>query len=176
MPKPAALLYALPLSMLLVLPASASPEVRITGKVNESCTMIKEVDCTSHKREGEKACEERLKKLAKEEGADTLIIEAVEQTKQRKPSLSGVKTVTETSMSGKLYQCHTGNEISHSRRNASDQTGQDSASKEAMGNSHKKHSGKTIEERLIQLNALKEKGLITEDEYQSKRTEILGDL
>lgn len=172
MRQPSVLLYALPLSMLLALPTSASPDVRITGKVDESCTMIKEVDCTTHKRDGEKACEEKLKKMAKEEGADTLIIEAVEQTKQRKPSLSGVKTVTETSMSGTLYQCHTGNEISHSRSKATDKSAPESSRKDT----HKKSNDKTIEERLIQLNDLKEKGLITEDEYQAKRAEILGDL
>ncbi len=35
-------------------------------------------------------------------------------------------------------------------------------------------SEKTIEEQLIELNSLKEKGLITEEEYQAKRKQILG--
>lgn len=33
---------------------------------------------------------------------------------------------------------------------------------------------KSIEEKLIELNSLKEKGLITEEEYQAKRKQILG--
>ena len=35
---------------------------------------------------------------------------------------------------------------------------------------------KSVEERLILLNGLKEKGLITEQEYRTKRQEILGDI
>ena len=34
----------------------------------------------------------------------------------------------------------------------------------------------TMEERLRELKRLHEEGLITDDEYQSKRNEILGDL
>lgn len=33
---------------------------------------------------------------------------------------------------------------------------------------------KSIEEKLVELNSLKEKGLITEEEYQKKRKQILG--
>jgi hypothetical protein len=36
--------------------------------------------------------------------------------------------------------------------------------------------GKRIEERLLLLNGLKEKGLVTEEEYRAKRREILDDL
>ena len=37
-------------------------------------------------------------------------------------------------------------------------------------------SGRTIEERLVSLNSLKEKGLISEEEYSLKRKQILDDL
>ena len=49
---------------------------------------------------------------------------------------------------------------------------------EVMSLSNYKHNNTVggVEERLVVLNSLREKNLISEDEYLSKRKEILGDL
>ncbi|GAM11486.1 hypothetical protein OR1_03802 [Geobacter sp. OR-1] len=49
-------------------------------------------------------------------------------------------------------------------------------SNEKPANSASVPSGKSPEERLRTLNSLREQGLITEDEYRSKRAQILNDL
>lgn len=41
---------------------------------------------------------------------------------------------------------------------------------------HETGAGKTVEERLRRLDALKQKGLITGQEYQGKRQDIPDDL
>ena len=48
--------------------------------------------------------------------------------------------------------------------------------RQEMNENQNSNNALSVEERLVKLNELKEKGLITEDEYNAKREEILGDI
>ena len=150
-------LYALlPLTLMFSTAATAKPAVTLAGVDDVlNCTLIKETDCTSKKMEGLAACKKNLKKETVELDGDTLVITGTEQTEQRKPSLTGVKTVTKTKVTAGIYRCK---------------------AEENAVPEKKARAEQSVENRLTRLNKLKEKGLISEEEYLTKRAEILDDL
>jgi len=124
--------------------------------VAESCELVGAAECHEKGYTGLEKCREALSGDAGKAGADTVHILATDQYKTRKPSLSGGMQVTDnTKMKAELYLCSSG-------------------SKELGAESDARSM--SVEERLLRLNALKEKSLITEGEYQAARKRILLDL
>ena len=141
----------------------AASDVNLAGEIDpEHCQLVKEERCSTQKSDGVSVCEKRLKEEADELNANTLVLGEIEQTVQRKPSLNGVKTVTITSVNAAIYRCPVASDAPQSR--------------EYHPAPVERPMEKSVEERLIQLNGLKEKGLISDEEYQSKRAEILEEL
>lgn len=123
----------------------------------EKCVLVTKKSCTSSKSDSLKACTEVHTEKAEKLDADTIIITNSKTSKHRKPSLTGgMKTVKITEISANYYACKTSTTRARSTL--------------------KSNSEKTIEERLNTLNNLKEKKLISAEEYSKKRQDILNDL
>lgn len=121
------------------------------------CVLVTQESCTSSKSDSLKACTEVHIEKAEKLDADTIIITNSKTSKHRKPSLTGgMKTVKITEISANYYACKTSTTRARSTL--------------------KSNSEKTIEERLNTLNNLKEKKLISAEEYSKKRQDILNDL
>jgi len=129
----------------------AEPE--FVAKAGASCTKITEATCWTQKSDADEHCRGELATQAEEQGADTLVVTDIEQNDLRKPSLAGgMKTVTKTRMTADLYRC-----------------GQ--AVKEVVSD-----EAETIESRLIKLKNLRDKSLISEQEYADLRQKILDEI
>ena len=154
--------FAFLITALLV--SHVTSAVTIVDMVDENqCKLIKEADCTTAKREGLKVCTEKHLEGANRLQADTLLLGEVKEMEHRKPSLTGAKKVRLTQVQAYYYQCETAQEKANTPMSSPAMKGIAPAAK-------------SIEDRLVQLNSLKDKGLITQEEYKSKRTEILNEL
>ena len=154
------------LSLILaaILISGLASAAQLVESIDESqCKLIKEADCTTAKREGLKACTEKHLESANRLQADSLLLGEVKEMEHRKPSLTGAKKVRLTQVQAYYYQCETAQEKANTPMSSPAMKGIAPAAK-------------SIEDRLVQLNSLKDKGLITQEEYESKRTEILNEL
>lgn len=125
------------------------------------CRFVADNDCSTTKSEGDAFCREWHSKQAESAGADAMVLSESDTYVRQRPSLTGLKTVTTTKMKAGYYQC--------GFEPARPAPGMKGHIKKAMPE-------RSIEQRLIMLNRLKEKQLISEEEYQSKRKQILDDL
>lgn len=129
----------------------------VEGVDSAKCVLVTKESCTSSKSDSLKACTETHIEKAKKLDADTIVITDQKASKHRKPSLAGgMKTVTITEIYADYYACKTGDTVVQS--------------------TSKSIPEKTIEERLTTLKNLKEKKLISAEEYSEKRQEILNEL
>ncbi|WP_300427531.1 hypothetical protein [uncultured Thalassolituus sp.] len=134
--------------------AMSVAEPVFVDQVSAGCSKVTEATCWTQKSDAEEHCRSELSRQAEEENADTLIVTLFEQQDMRKPSLvGGVKVVTKTQMSADLYRC---------TQTPSPQTHAE--------------PGETIEQRLLKLKDLKEKALISEEEYADLRQKILNEI
>lgn len=80
--------------------------VSIVLELNESCKYIRMQNCESRRENGKKRCYRRLKKMAVEAGADTVLIDDIiehsELIQLDNNAFGDNKTIVET----RLYQCH----------------------------------------------------------------------
>jgi len=130
----------------------AQPE--FVEAVADTCEMVSNTECHAKGYRGESECHEQFAKKAEGDGADTILVTSQDQYKTRKPSLSGGMQVTDnTKMKADLYRCN-----------------------EVAASPELKAQALTVEERLLQLNELREKELISADEYRTGRERILNDL
>ncbi len=146
-------------AMALSAGAQAAQEVAIVpADKAAACRHIKHEVCTTTSMDPQKACHAWHQEHAAEAGADAVVMGKVDENRRKRPSLSGMKTVITTRMEADYYHC--GFMPAQPQGRPMHETG----------------AGKTVEERLRRLDALKQKGLITGPEYQSKRQDILDDL
>jgi hypothetical protein len=146
------------LTILLVLSGLAhADDVTISQSVDESdCTLIRQDICKTRKKDAMSKCEDWHKENAKEKGANTIVITDTTHTEARRPFYDGsVDKIKWTHIAAKYYSCE-----NHASTKSSEE----------------KTQSDKFEERLMTLEALYKKRLITDEEYKSKRVEILRDL
>ena len=152
----------------LFLPMMALADVKELQPGEEAaCQLVVQETCKTTSREPAVACLEWHLETAEEEGADALVIRGSDERTQRLPSLSGgTRTVVNTRVKADYYNCgYAKQELMEAAKEAAQQVEKIAPV-----------VTKSAEERLLQLNSLKEKGLITQDEYDQKRQEILSEL
>lgn len=111
----------------------------------------------------EKDCQDKHLEDAAEVGANAVIFTGTTTSERRRPRMDGrYVTVVSTDVSAEYYACD------QAELFAQQEAKQAEEKVEAVSQS--------IEQRLNTLEMLKEKGLISVDEYQAKRTDILNDL
>ncbi|WP_419811381.1 SHOCT domain-containing protein [Bacterioplanoides sp.] len=151
-------------SLLLPLAAQADIKILQAGEA-ANCKLVKEEVCKTTSKKPDEACLEWHQEEADSSGADSLIIGATEQSSHRQPSLTGAKTITTTRIAATYFDC-----------GLAQQAVQQAVNKAVQEGAVQQVTTQTIESRLLRLNSLKEKGLITEDEYDQKRQQILDAL
>jgi len=146
------------LALLLPLSGYAADKIRVLAEGEEaSCELVSKQVCSTTSMNPEEECLARHKMQAADAGADALLIRGLEDSRRNKPSLTGMKTVVTTKVSADYYRC------------AAAATAAETVVKDSEGWS-------TVEKRLLVLESLKSKGLISDAEYQLKRQDILKDL
>lgn len=144
--------------LLLPLHVQADSNVRVLNVAEtKACKPVDRQACTTTQSNAAETCLAWHMEAAEKADADGILLGQTEQTKQRKPSLSGPKTIVKTTVNADYYQCGF----------ATADTGSASSAAPAWS---------SVEKRLETLESLKQKGLVTEEEYQSKRQDILKDL
>ncbi|MBQ0782005.1 MAG: hypothetical protein KBT79_14425, partial [Thalassolituus oleivorans] len=117
---------------------------------------------------GVEVCEERHRQNALAEGGNTVVIKGTISSETRRPRVDGRYVIIEkTDMAADYYLCDdfVADDVVAEQENSSDPMRAVAPMVEL-----------SIEERLITLEALNKKGLITADEYKAKRADILNDL
>ncbi|WP_369857140.1 hypothetical protein [Candidatus Thalassolituus haligoni] len=136
--------------------SAESVEIR-DGVDEQSCRMVKQEMCSTTSRDGVAHCRQEHLKSAAQFGANRVVIGTTDQSDHKKRMANGLYTsVTKTRMKARYFAC---DETSRVRQPAAVQGG-----------------GKSIEERLLRLESLRQKHLLTEPEYTAKRAAILDDL
>ncbi|WP_096085703.1 SHOCT domain-containing protein [Agaribacterium haliotis] len=151
-------------SALMVLSAFAqakeeTKKISIADSVNPAeCQLLASESCETQKQDADKKCNKVHRKQAQEAGANTIVIGERSVKTSRRPFYDGsYKTIKKTSIAASYYHCEV----------------EQATPAKTSGNMKSKGSA---EERLLRLNSLKEKGLISEKEYQDKRQQILDEL
>jgi len=151
-------------SLTLLLPLLVQAEIRLVeASAVGQCKKMDHQVCTTTKPDADAVCLERHKEEAAEVGADAIVVVQKEETKQRRPSFTGSKTVIKTDITADYFDC------------GYSDVPVKSVSQKAI-NQAVIRDLYTIEERLKVLETLKSKGLISEKEYRQKRQAILTDL
>ncbi|MGB1090860.1 MAG: SHOCT domain-containing protein [Oceanobacter sp.] len=124
-----------------------------------NCTKLASDECDSESSDAEAVCLAELQQKAIKAKADALFISGQESFTQRRPTLvGGVKKVTRLKMQADYYDC-----------------GYAAKSAKSAG-SVDVPAWQQVEGRLKNLESLKSKGLISAEEYDQKRQDILNDL
>ena len=146
------------LALLLPLSGYAADKARVLAEGDEaSCELVSQQVCSTTSMNPAEECLAWHKKQAADAGADALLIRGSEDSRRNKPSLTGMKTVVTTKVSADYYRCAAAVSVA------------ETVVKDSEGWS-------TVEKRLLVLESLKSKGLISDTEYQLKRQDILKDL
>jgi hypothetical protein len=146
------------LALLLPLSGYAADKIRVLAVGDEaSCELVSQQVCSTTSMNPAEECLAWHKKQAADAGADALLIRGSEDSRRNKPSLTGMKTVVTTKVSADYYRCAAAVSVA------------ETVVKDSEGWS-------TVEKRLLVLESLKSKGLISDTEYQLKRQDILKDL
>lgn len=147
--------------MLLPLSAFAEDDVKLLEAGQESaCKLVKQDVCKSTSMDPQKDCMEWHQEHAGKAKADAMVMRGSEESRRTRPSLSGNKMVTTTAITADYYQCGFKEKREKAMR---------AVNKAEYGVDH-------FEKRLKNLEKLKKKGLITEEEYQAQRKEIISDI
>ena len=150
------------LALLLPLSGYAADKIRVLAEGDESsCELVSQQVCSTTSMNPAEECLAWHKKQATDAGADALLIRGSEDSRRNKPSLTGMKTVVTTKVSADYYRCAAAVSVA--------ETVAETVVKDSEGWS-------TVEKRLLVLESLKSKGLISDTEYQLKRQDILKDL
>ncbi len=146
------------LALLLPLSGYAADKIRVLAEGDEaSCELVSQQVCSTTSMNPAEECLAWHKKQAADAGADALLIRGSEDSRRNKPSLTGMKTVVTTKVSADYFRCAAAVSVA------------ETVVKDSEGWS-------TVEKRLLVLESLKSKGLISDTEYQLKRQDILKDL
>ena len=146
------------LALLLPLSGYAADKARVLAEGDEaSCELVSQQVCSTTSMNPAEECLAWHTKQAADAGADALLIRGSEDSRRNKPSLTGMKTVVTTKVSADYYRCAAAVSVA------------ETVVKDSEGWS-------TVEKRLLVLESLKSKGLISDTEYQLKRQDILKDL
>jgi hypothetical protein len=146
------------LALLLPLSGYAADKIRVLAEGEEaSCELVSQQVCSTTSMNPADKCLAWHTKQAADAGADALLIRGSEDSRRNKPSLTGMKTVVTTKVSADYYRCAAAVSVA------------ETVVKDSEGWS-------TVEKRLLVLESLKSKGLISDTEYQLKRQDILKDL
>jgi|GEM_PF-876241 len=157
------------LFILLIGSTQAVASARIVESIEaSSCKYISEDTCRSKKSKQKKsleACRKWHKKEASEKGANSVLITDTRVEETKRPMVNGTyKTVKSTNVTASYYNC---GEFT---------TGKAELPPKAKSFELIREKPKSAEQRLKTLNDLLDKGLITKEEYRSKRSEILKDI
>lgn len=145
------------LALLLPLSGYAADTIRVLAEGEEAaCERVSQQVCSTTSTNPAEECLAWHKEQAAEAGADAFLLRGSEDSRRNKPSLTGMKSVVTTKVSADYFRCTT------PAAAATTVTGSNGWS--------------TVEKRLQVLESLKNKGLISEAEYQLKRQDILQDL
>lgn len=165
-------LKQLSLAAAILVAANSSQAVSlIEGAIPAECEQLKTASCSTIKSNAIKACTKVHKEQADALGANRikLLSNQVTSQKQRKPSLTGAKMVTLTTVPAEYFLCA-------KPKMTPPIKSMPPAPGKRITPPQKQKPTNSIEARLIQLNQLLEKGLITKEEYQAKRKDILDSL
>ena len=135
--------------------SAGSPVRTLAAGEEAGCEHLLHNECRTTSSKADEFCLAWHQDEARAAGADALMLGESDSSRQNKPSLVGMKTVVTTSIQADYYRCA-------------------KPAEQAVAAPAAKASG--VEERLQVLESLKAKGLISADEYQQKRKEILADL
>ncbi|WP_430461746.1 SHOCT domain-containing protein [Thalassolituus sp. LLYu03] len=147
--------------LLCALPVLAQSPVRELKAGEEAgCQPVEQQVCSSTSMKPEDECFSWHSRMAKDAGADAFVVRETERSRKNKPSLTGMKTEVTTKISADYFRCQQPAQVQPLPAAAPAPRGDFS----------------TVEKRLQVLESLKAKGLISADEYQQKRGDILNDL
>ena len=124
-----------------------------------SCRLVKQDVCSSTSMDPDEECMGWHRRHAAEAKADAMVLGDRDESRRKRPSLSGMKTITTTRIHADYYDCGLKSETAG----------------QSMHKQHT-HGAGYFEQRLKNLQQLKDKGLITEDEYQQKRKAIISEI
>ena len=146
----------------LWLPLAAQADIKMLQAGEQAgCQLVAEDVCKTTASAAQQACLERHQQAAAEAGADAVLLGERDESTVRRPSLTGAKNVTTTRIAAQYYDCGL----------------QQAAFKQAVQSAVAEPAAQlSIEQRLVRLQKLKDKGLISADEYQQKRQQILDQL
>lgn len=151
-------------SAMLLAAASAwvTADVAVVASVDETvCEKVATEICETHKKDAEKKCHKWHREKAEELGGNRVVMTDSSYSESKRPMFDGrFKTIRNTSITADYFACATA--VAEEKAEMSGET------VEAVNQS--------IEQRLKTLQNLLDKGLITEQEYQAKREEILSEL
>ncbi|MDF1764094.1 MAG: hypothetical protein P1U57_11850 [Oleibacter sp.] len=146
-----------------------SQKVMVVESVDTArCQMIKENSCSIQGQSlqsdsDEKDCQNKHLEDAAEAGANAVMFTGTTTSERRRPRVDGrYVTVVSTDVAAEYYAC--------------DQAELFAQQEAKQAEEKVEAASQSIEQRLNTLETLKEKELISVEEYQAKRREILNDL
>ena len=137
----------------------ADDTISIVESVDEAhCRLLGDAVCETQKHDAQKKCNKWHKAKAEKAEANTLMITDTPATQSTRPHYDGSrKKITTTFIAANYYSC-------------------DVVKNPVVVDEPSAQAPQSVEDRLLQLDALLKKELITEQEYQEKRADILKDL
>jgi len=148
--------------LLLPLTGYAADDVHVLKAGEEaSCRLVTQDVCNSTSMKPAEVCLEWHNKMAKKASADAMIMHEGKESRRTRPTLSGMKSIVTTSIAADYYDCGFAAQQNNGMM---------------MQHHQPVESEDYYEQRLQNIQHLKEKGLITEKEYQQKRQQILDEL
>ncbi|SMF31621.1 Short C-terminal domain-containing protein [Alteromonadaceae bacterium Bs31] len=165
-----------PLKLLLVIvfafsAAHSQSDIAIVESIDDTrCTYKAQHTCTTQKKKKtHEKCDTWHIDKARDVGANTILITDESSTESRRPHYDGTyKTIRTTNIVASYYLC-SGKLTEENAPALTEEPPVSSAPKSTTPPA-------SIEERLIRLQSLYKKGLITEAEYKHKRSAILSEL
>jgi hypothetical protein len=130
-----------------------------------ACRLLAKQECKTNEDKGLAHCQQWHQHQARKQNADAVVLADADTFIRKRPSLNGVKTVTTTIVPAAYYYC--GFEPLTRRKGEG---------KEAVAPVSGTEHHNRFEQRLLTLQKLKDKGLISAEEYAQKRQQILDEL
>ncbi len=131
-----------------------------------ACRLLAKQECKTIEDKGLEHCQQWHQHQARQQDADAVVLADADTFIRKRPSLNGVKTVTTTIVPAAYYYC--GFEPL-TRRKGEGKEAIAPAPVSAPDHNH-------FEQRLLTLQKLRDKGLISAEEYALKRQQILDEL
>ncbi|TVZ41381.1 hypothetical protein P886_0726 [Alteromonadaceae bacterium 2753L.S.0a.02] len=149
---------------------SADNSVQLVTEIDaDHCRLINKNVCVTEKRDEKKAikkCNKWHINQASEQGANRVLITDNTYSEHRRPHYDGSsKTIKTREYLADYYAC-----------DLAEVSVVNDTQQEALPVNNSGASKSSIEDRLLRLESLKKKGLISAEEYAAKRAEILSEL